>query len=67
LGRYSFNQLSGPASNPADAPGVSSTGTYRVVLSLPSTLTQVGAPHDAIVIRVGGTDLIGMNFSVVRL
>ena len=27
-GNYSFNQLSGPAANPENAPGVSGTGTY---------------------------------------
>ena len=34
-GRYTFNQQSGPAANPANAPGVSETGFYRVVLVAP--------------------------------
>ena len=31
-GQYSFNQLSGPAANPVNAPGVSGTGDYDIVL-----------------------------------
>ncbi len=37
-GHYSFNQLSGPAANPVNASGVSGTGSYDMVLVLPSWL-----------------------------
>ena len=63
-GYYSFNQLSGPAANVADAPGVSGTGTYEIVLSLPSWLTQTGRAPQNIVISRGGQNVTGMNFSL---
>ncbi len=64
LGRYTFNQLSGPSADPTIASGVSATGTYKVVLELPSSLKQVTKNPAAIQITRGGTTVNGINFGV---
>ena len=63
-GRYSFNQLSGPAANPTDGSGVSATGTYTVRLVLPSGFTQTSPNPAAIDITRGGVNVSGVNFTV---
>ncbi len=62
-GQYTFNQLSGGASSPESATGTSETGTYRVVLSLPSFLKQVARPSDVTITR-GGQNFNNVNFGV---
>jgi hypothetical protein len=63
-GNYTFNQLSGPASNVENASGVSGTGQYTVVLALPSSLVQTSAAVGDIEISVGGTNVNNVNFVV---
>lgn len=62
-GNYSFNQLSTGTTNVETTPGVSATGTYQIVLVLPSTLQQVTAPAP-VTITAGDTMLNGVNFTV---
>jgi hypothetical protein len=65
LGRYSFNQLSGPAANSyADGSGVSATGNYQVVVVLPSWMTQTTSNPGEIDITEGGMNVQGVNFGV---
>lgn len=65
LGHYSFNQLSGPAANSVDdASGLSSVGQYKVVLSLPSNLSQTSTDPAAITLTRGDTNVAGVNFLV---
>jgi peroxidase len=63
-GDYSFNQLSGPSSNPEIAPGVSATGWYEVVPVLPSTSTinAVGTKNNPVLISRGDTAVNNVNF-----
>lgn len=63
-GQYSFNQLSGPAANVVNSPGVSGTGTYQIVLSLPSWLEQTGPSPGSINITRGGQNVTGVNFNI---
>ncbi len=63
-GHYSFNQQSGPAANPANSPGVSATGYYRVVLAPPASLHQVSPNPRSILISRGGLNVTGVNFVV---
>jgi peroxidase len=63
-GHYSFNQLSGPAANPENASGVSGTGTYEVVLSLPSWLQQTSRSPSSILISRSGINVTGVNYSL---
>jgi peroxidase len=63
-GQYSFNQQSGPAANVENPSGVSGTGTYRIVLSMPSWLQQTGPSHGSIAITRGGQNVTGVNFNI---
>ncbi len=63
-GQYSFNQLSGPAANPVNAPGVSGTGAYDIVLVLPSWLEQTSTDPPSVLISRGGTNVTGVNFNI---
>jgi hypothetical protein len=63
-GQYLFNQLSGPAADPAIASGVSGTGTYKVVLVLPSGATQLSPTPPAITISRGDANVANVNFEV---
>ena len=63
-GQYSFNQLSGPATNVENASGVSGTGTYEIVLSMPSWLEQTGASPGTVTITRGGQNVTGVNFNI---
>jgi peroxidase len=63
-GQYSFNQLSGPAANVENPSGVSGTGTYQIVLSLPSWLQQTGRGPGSIAITRGGQNVSGVNFNI---
>ncbi len=65
-GQYTFNQLSGPAANVENAPGVSGTGYYKVVLVLPSSMQQISTSPAAIEITGGGQYVGGVNFVVVK-
>jgi hypothetical protein len=65
FGRYVFNQLSGPATDPgADAPGVTETGTYSVVLDLPSNMVQTSKSFRNVRITRGDVNVSGMDFQV---
>jgi peroxidase len=63
-GTYSFNQLSTGSTNPEGASGVSGTGTYQVVVELPSFLEQVGRGPGAITVTRGGQSFQNVNFVV---
>ena len=63
-GQYSFNQQSGPAANVENPSGVSGTGTYQIVLSLPSWMQQTGRSPGSVTITRGGQNVTGVNFSV---
>lgn len=63
-GHYSFNQLSGPSSNPEVAPGVSATGTYQVLVRVPQGMKQTGSPAPIQITR-GDTYVTGVNVSLV--
>jgi peroxidase len=63
-GQYSFNQLSGPAANVANNSGVSGTGEYNIVLSLPSWLQQNNPTPSSILISRGGANVAGVNFNI---
>jgi hypothetical protein len=63
-GQYSFDQLSGPAADPTITPGVSTTGTYQVVVVVPTGLRQVGSNPPPILITRGDTAVNGVNFSL---
>lgn len=64
LGHYSFNQLSGPSSNPDNAPGVSAVGSYQVVLVLPAGTRQTSPAPSPIVVTSGDVNVTGVDFSV---
>jgi hypothetical protein len=63
-GQYSFDQLSGPAADPTITPGVSTTGTYQVVVVVPAGLRQIGSNPSPILIIHGDTAVNGVNFSL---
>jgi hypothetical protein len=63
-GTYSFNQLSTGNTNPELAPGVSATGTYQVVVELPSFLQQLGQGPGAVTVTRGGQNFQNVNFVV---
>jgi hypothetical protein len=64
LGHYFFTQQSGPAANRDNASGISATGSYQVVLVLPSSLHQTTTDPGTILISAGDTDVDGVNFGV---
>jgi hypothetical protein len=66
LGRYRFDQLSGPAGDPTDPSGVSSTGRYHISLDLSTRpdLQQVTEDPDPITIDIGFEFVTGVNFGV---
>jgi peroxidase len=61
-GRYSFDQSSGPSSNPEIAPGVSATGFYQVVIVSPRGMKQTSSNPRPIQVSRGDTDINGVNF-----
>jgi peroxidase len=63
-GAYSFNQLSTGNTNPELTPGVSGTGTYQIVVVLPSFLQQVGQGPGTITVTRGGQNFNNVNFEV---
>jgi peroxidase len=63
FGQYTFNQLSGGAATPESASGTSETGTYQVVLALPSFIKEVSTPNDVTITR-GGQNFTNVNFGV---
>ncbi len=63
-GSYSFNQLSTGNTNLALTPGVSGTGTYQIVVVLPSFLEQIGQGPGAITVTRGGQNFPNVNFEV---
>ena len=66
-GRYTFNQLSGPATNPENGYGVSQTGFYRVVLVPPASMQQVSTNPHSIRVSRGEINARGVNFVVANL
>ncbi len=66
-GRYTFNQLSGPAANPENTYGVSGTGFYRVVLVPPASMHQVSTNPRSIRISRGEINASGINFVVTNV
>jgi hypothetical protein len=63
-GQYTFNQLSGPATNPEDTSGVSGTGSYEIDLVLPSGFDQTSPVPSPIMISAGDTNISGVNFDI---
>src|SRR5580704_12414053 len=63
-GTYSFNQLSTGNTNPAITPGVSGTGTYQVVVVLPSFLQQIGQGPGTVSVTRGGQNFTNVNVEV---
>jgi hypothetical protein len=63
-GHYTFNQLSGPAADAGNGPGVSATGTYQVVLQLPTGVKQISSNPSAITISRGDSTVNAVNFYV---
>jgi peroxidase len=63
-GHYSFNQLSGPSSDPLVGSGVSAVGTYQVVLVMTAGMTAASPTTMAVTINRGGVNVRGMNFYV---
>lgn len=66
-GQYTFNQLSGPASDVANAAGTSGTGEYQVVLVVPSGRTTTRIATQPITITVSGTNIEGIDFTLDAL
>ena len=64
LGRYSFNQLSVPAANADDGPGLSGAGTYSVALVLPTGGSLLSGPKGSMTISRGDVNLSNVNFSI---
>jgi hypothetical protein len=64
MGHYVFTQLSGPAGNPENASGLSATGTYHVVLVLPSGARLTTPPPAAVTISRGDTSVTGLDFGI---
>jgi peroxidase len=63
-GHYTFNQLSGPVTNPILGSGVSATGLYQVVLTPPTWYAQTTPNPGEILISRGGMNVTGVNFGV---
>jgi hypothetical protein len=63
-GQYSFNQLSGPASNVINNSGVSGTGMYNIVLELPSGMKQVSTDPASVMVSRSGQDFNNVDFAV---
>jgi peroxidase len=63
-GKYSFNQLSGYSGKTEVAVGLAVTGKYKIVLVLPSGMTQTSPSPKSIEITRGDTNATGVNFSV---
>jgi len=64
FGRYSFNQLSAPAANPDEGPGLSATGTYTVSLALAKGMSLLSGPQGSMTISHGDTNLANVNYSI---
>jgi len=63
-GFYSFNQLSGPSGNAEIASGVSATGSYNVVLILPSGFAQTSVSSLTIPITRGSVAVTDVDFAL---
>jgi hypothetical protein len=63
-GTYSFNQLSTGNTNPAVTPGLSATGTYKVVVVLPSYMQELGQGPGTITVTRGGQNFQNVDFEV---
>jgi hypothetical protein len=63
-GQYTFNQLSGPATDVEDASGTSGTGNYRVALVLPLGHGKTTELSKSISITRGGTNASGVDFAL---
>ena len=65
-GNYSFNQLSGPAANSLNSPGVSSTGDYNVAIVLPSGNIQISPDPSTTLIGGGGMKVKEVDFLITN-
>ena len=65
-GNYSFNQLSGPAADALNSPGVSSTGDYNVAIVLPSGNIQISADPSTMLISGGGMKVKEVDFLITN-
>ncbi|MDB5304116.1 MAG: peroxidase [Phycisphaerales bacterium] len=63
-GHYRFDQLSGPASVPTIAYGLSAVGEYKIVLVLPSGMRQTSPAPNPVVVGKGDTNIQGVDFTV---
>lgn len=63
-GQYTFNQLSGPAADVANASGTSGTGQYRVVLVVSAGSGTTRVASHTVTITVGGTNIDGIDFTL---
>ena len=64
-GVYSFNQLSGPAADPALAPGISESGYYKIVPVAPAGMELSPSDPPPILISRGDIHVNGANYSLV--
>ena len=63
-GQFSFNQLSGPASDPENSAGVSGTGFYEIVVVIPPLMGAYGKAPAPILISNSGMNVTGINFEL---
>ena len=63
-GQFSFNQLSGPAADAGDTPGVSATGEYVVAVLVPRGMQQVSSAPGTISISHGDSVVSNINFTL---
>jgi hypothetical protein len=64
-GFYTFNQLSGPAADPGNTPGVSATGTYVIVPVMPTGMKLTNPSSGTVDISAGGQNMTNVNYYVV--
>ncbi len=63
-GRYTFTQLSGPSADTTLGSGLSTVGTYKVVLMMPSEYHYPSDPSATIVVTNGNTQMQEVNFQI---
>jgi hypothetical protein len=66
-GEYSFNQLSGPASDPTISPGLSSVGVYSITVIPPRGTRQTSSTARSIQITRGDLHANNVNFSLASI
>ena len=65
MGHYTFNELSTGNANVEVSPGLSSTGTYTVLV-VPPTSTQAASAAATLMITRGDTNFAGIDFTLQR-